>query len=165
MKPTIEHFFSLPITKTMPRSVLNHDIEDHEPDNSYRVSSEVRMFLLDPSMLLIDSSTAQVVYAPASSDTVSPIQQTVDPSMVLGARSSSGNNEGYIYISPNLVPPGWKLTKYQVNWSLRNNHASTTSPAPSLWSGQTGFYSRKIKNNNGQSHRDICTRTFQVRCY
>ena len=99
-----ELFFSLPITKTMPRSVLNYDIEDHEPENSYRVSSEVRMFLLDPSMLLIDSSTAQVVYAPASSDTVSPIQQTIDPSMVLGARSSSGNNKGYIYIGPNLVP-------------------------------------------------------------
>jgi hypothetical protein len=142
---SVTHFFSMPITKTMPRSVLNHTIEDNEPDNSYRVSSEVRMFLLDPSMMLIDSSTAQVVYAPASSDTVSPIQQTVDPSMVLGARSSSGNNEAYIYISPNLVPPGWKVTKFQVNWSLRNNHDDTISPAPSLWSGQTGFYVRKKK--------------------
>jgi hypothetical protein len=69
--------------------------------------------------------------------------------MVLGARSSSGNNEGYIYISPNLVLPGWKATKFQVNWSLRDQHDDTTSPGPSLWSGQTGFYSRKIKNNNG----------------
>jgi hypothetical protein len=152
----------------MPRSILNAkvikdlkvtgmllDNNNHACDcpNTYHVSgagaTEVRMFVLNASMLLIDSSTAQVVYAPASSDTVSPIQQSVDPSMVLGARSSSGNNKGYIYIGPNLVPPGWKLTKYQVNWSLQNNHSSTESPQPSLWSGQTGFYSRKIKNNNG----------------
>ena len=43
------------------------------------------------------------------------------------------------------------MSKYQVNWSLRNNHADTTSPAPSLWGGKTGFYVRKIKNNNGNS--------------
>ena len=121
--------------------------------NSYHISnsyaSKVQMFVLDPSMLMIDSSVSQVIHAPASLDTVSPVQQTVDPSMVLGARSSSGNNESYIYISPSLVPPGWKLIKYQVNWSLRAQHDDTTSPAPSLWSGQTGFYVRKIKNNNG----------------
>ena len=152
----------------MPRSILNTtvindlkisglllDINNHARDcpNTYHVSgagaTEVRMFVLNASMLLIDSSTAQVVYAPASSDTVSPIQQTVDPSMILGGRSSSGNNEGYIFIGPNLVPQGWKLTKYQVNWSLRNNHSSTESPQPSLWGGQTGFYVRKIKNNDG----------------
>ena len=92
----------------MPRSILNTtvindlkisglllDINNHARDcpNTYHVSgagaTEVRMFVLNASMLLIDSSTAQVVYAPASSDTVSPIQQTVDPSMILGGRSSS----------------------------------------------------------------------------
>jgi len=121
MKPIIERFFSMPITKAMPRSVLNHTIEDNEPDNSYRVSSEVRMFLLDPSMMLIDSSTAQVVYAPASLDTVSPIQQIVDPSMVLGAGSSSGNNEGYIYISPTLVP---RLEAYEISSQLESSKQS-----------------------------------------
>ena len=41
------------------------------------------------------------------------------------------------------------MTKFQVNWSLRDQHASAVSPAPVLWPGQTGFYVRKIKNNNG----------------
>ena len=67
----------------------------------------------------------------------------------MGARVNYSNNEGYIYISPNLVPPGWKVTKYQVNWSLRKNYEDTTLPAPSLWPGQTGFYVKKSKNNNG----------------
>jgi hypothetical protein len=65
--------------------------------------------------------------------------------MVLGGQSPSSNNEGYIYISQNLVPPGWKVTKFQVNWSLRDQSASAVSPAPALWSEQTGFYVRKIK--------------------
>ena len=36
--------------------------------------------------------------------------------MVLSGRSNSVNNEAYIYISPNLVPSGWKLDKYWVNF-------------------------------------------------
>jgi hypothetical protein len=100
-------------------------------------------------MLLVDSATTQVVHAPASNDEISPVQQATDVSMVLGGRVSSGNNEGYIYITPNLVPEGWKLSKYQVNWSLRNTHSSSNSPTPSLASMRTGFYSRRIKNNNG----------------
>ena len=82
--------------------LVNHTQYALNCPNSYHVSeygaSEVRMFVLVPSMLLIDPSTVQVVYAPASVDTVSLIQQSIDPSMVLGARSSSGNNEGYIYL-------------------------------------------------------------------
>jgi hypothetical protein len=49
--------------------------------NSYRVSgshaSEVRMFVLEPSLLLTDSSSTQVVYAPGNSDEVSPVQQDI----------------------------------------------------------------------------------------
>ena len=105
------------------------------------------MFVLDPSMLLVDFNQAQVVHVPASSSTKSPAQQTIDPSSVMGGKVNSSNNEGYIYISQNLVPPGWKLMKYQVNWNLRDGHLSTESPEPSLWSKQTGFYVRKIKNN------------------
>ena len=78
--------------------------------NSYRVSgshtSEVRMFVLDLSMMLVDSSQAQVVHAPASSANVLPVQQSIYASSVMGGRVNSSNNEGCIYISPNLIPPG-----------------------------------------------------------
>ena len=73
----------------------------------------------------------------------------------MGRRVTSSNNEGYICISPNLVLPGWKVTKYQVNWSLRDSHSDTQTPAPSLWSGQTGFYVRKIKNTNSTNKTAI----------
>ena len=77
--------------------------------NSCRVSgfyfTEVRMFVLDPSMLLVDSNQAHVVHAPAISSSTSPAQQSIDPSSVMGGRVNSSNNEGYIYISQNLVPP------------------------------------------------------------
>ena len=76
--------------------------------NLYRVSgshaSEVRMFVLDPSMLLVDSNQSQVVHAPASSSNTAPAQQVIDPSSVMGGRVNSVSNEAYIYISQNLVP-------------------------------------------------------------
>ena len=109
----------------MPRSILNTkvtndlkvtgmllDNNNHARDcpNTYHVSgagaTEVRMFVLDATMLLIDSAQPQVVHAPASASSISPVQQTIDPSSVLGGRVNSSNNEGYIYISPNLVAPG-----------------------------------------------------------
>ena len=127
MKPTIEHFFSLPITKTMPRSVLNHGVKPVN-ENTHDIDGSISIGLGTTGIHALSSSGVAIGQNVYGSDAPSSLLN-LDKSVLIGSEifpgaSTSGGLGSSIIIGADIGSPGSACSG-----NLRNTiigHASAT---------------------------------------